>query len=98
MTTSSAKTQTIAFPLRCVTTFVEVAEQGSFRKAAERLYMDASTASKLVRQLEGELGQTLLERNTRHVALTPEGEAALVVARRLLRATERFVRATQQAS
>jgi LysR family carnitine catabolism transcriptional activator len=87
-----------ALSLNCVAAFVAVATHRSFRKAAERLYMDASTASKLVRQLERELGQPLLTRTTREVRLTPEGEAALTVAKRLLRESERLVTAVQRAS
>jgi len=102
MTTPLAGRRLLEVPptvsLRCVATFVEVAELGSFRKAAERLYMDASTASKLVRQLETDLGQRLLERTTRQVTLTPHGEEALVVARRLLKETRRLLRVAQRAS
>jgi DNA-binding transcriptional LysR family regulator len=78
--------------IRCVATFVEVADQRSFRKAAQRLYMDASTASKLVRQLEAELGRQLLNRNTREVSLTAKGQDILPVARRLLHETRKLVR------
>jgi DNA-binding transcriptional LysR family regulator len=84
--------------LNCVAAFVEVATQRSFRRAAERLFMDASTASKLVRQLEREVSQQLLVRTTREVSLTPEGRAALAVARRLLRDSQRLVNAAQRAS
>lgn len=82
--------------LRSVAAFVEVAERASFRKAAQRLYLDASYASKLVRQLEAELGVQLFERSTRHVHLTPEGEEVLVVAKRLLRESRKLVRVAQQ--
>jgi DNA-binding transcriptional LysR family regulator len=87
-----------ALSLNCVAAFVEVATQRSFRAAAERLYMDPSTASKLVRQLEAEVGQQLLHRTTREVRLTEQGEAALVVARRLLRDSARLIDVVQQAS
>ena len=84
--------------LNCVAAFVEVATQRSFRAAAERLYMDPSTASKLVRQLEAEVGQQLLHRTTREVWLTEQGEAALVVARRMLHDSAKLARLAQRAS
>jgi DNA-binding transcriptional LysR family regulator len=87
-----------ALSLNCVAAFVEVATQRSFRAAAERLYMDPSTASKLVRQLEAEVGELLLHRTTREVRLTEHGEAALVLARRLLRDSARLVNVAQRAS
>ncbi|MFN2539379.1 MAG: LysR family transcriptional regulator [Mycobacteriales bacterium] len=70
--------------LRAVSAFVEVADGGSFRQAADRMFLDASTVSKLVRRLEDELGHELLHRSTRRVALTARGIATLDVARRLL--------------
>jgi DNA-binding transcriptional LysR family regulator len=87
-----------ALSLNCVAVFVEVATQRSFRAAAQRLYMDPSTASKLVRQLEAEVGHQLLHRTTRDVRLTEQGEAALVVARRLLRESARLIDVVQRAS
>ena len=55
--------------------FVAVAETRSFRGAAARLGVSAAAVSKALRRLEGDLGVTLLHRTTRHVSLTPEGEA-----------------------
>ena len=73
--------------------FVLVAELDSFRAASERLYMDASTISKLVRRLEADLGVELLQRSTRTVTLTDAGAAALDAARTLLLATCRLYEA-----
>ncbi|WP_437758576.1 LysR substrate-binding domain-containing protein [Sorangium sp. So ce1389] len=53
--------------------FVCVAEAGGFRAAAARLGVTAAAVSKSVAKLETELGVVLLERTSRHVALTPEG-------------------------
>lgn len=56
-------------------TFVRVVETGGFTRAAESLGMPASSVSRSVAKLEHELGVTLLERTTRHVALTDAGRA-----------------------
>ena len=61
--------------------FLHVAEERSFRKAAERLGVTVAAISKAVRKLEEELGARLLERTSRQVALTAEGAAFLERAR-----------------
>jgi DNA-binding transcriptional LysR family regulator len=71
--------------IRSVAAFVAVAETGSFVNASKVMFVDASTVSKLVGRLEKEVGAKLLRRSTRCVTVTPPGEGALVVARRLLR-------------
>lgn len=53
--------------------FVEVARQESFTKASESLYVSQSTISKLVRNLENELGVTLFHRAPKRVILTDAG-------------------------
>ena len=53
--------------------FLEVARQNSFAKAARTLGITGPAASKQVLALEQELGVKLLNRTTRHVALTEEG-------------------------
>ena len=55
--------------------FARVAERRSFNLAAQDLGVPASTATDAVKQLEARLGVRLLERTTRHVALTADGEA-----------------------
>jgi DNA-binding transcriptional LysR family regulator len=55
--------------------FLEVAEHESFTRAANRLGITASAASKLVKSLEGRLGVRLFDRTTRRVALTEVGQA-----------------------
>jgi LysR family transcriptional regulator for bpeEF and oprC len=58
--------------------FKRVAEMGSFHAAAAALAMPVSTLSRRVKQLEAQLQQRLLDRNTRHLRLTHEGDALLV--------------------
>ncbi|WP_103223358.1 LysR family transcriptional regulator [Roseibium marinum] len=55
--------------------FVRVVERGSFSKAAADLNVPRSTATEAVQRLEKNLGSRLLERTTRHVAPTPDGDA-----------------------
>lgn len=57
--------------------FAEVAGQGSFARAAERLHMAPSTLSQTIRGLEERLGVKLLNRTTRRVSLTGAGARLL---------------------
>ncbi|NGM48340.1 LysR family transcriptional regulator [Caulobacter sp. 602-2] len=54
--------------------FVRVVESGSFSEAARLLLMTPSTVSKLIARLEARLGVRLIERSTRRLALTSEGQ------------------------
>ncbi|MEG0503759.1 MAG: LysR family transcriptional regulator, partial [Raoultibacter sp.] len=54
--------------------FVEVASCGNFTKAAERMFLVQSTASRRVQRLEEELGETLIVRDAPFFRLTREGE------------------------
>lgn len=67
--------------------FVQVAQNLSFRRAAEELHLSQPTVSKQVASLEDELGGTLFIRTTREVALTALGESFLRDAREILRLT-----------
>lgn len=67
--------------------FVQVAQNLSFRRAAEELHLSQPTVSKQVASLEDELGGTLFLRTTREVALTALGESFLRDAREILRLT-----------
>ncbi len=55
--------------------FVRIAERGSFTQAADDLQLPRATVSNLIQRLEARLGVRLLERTTRMVRLTPDGEA-----------------------
>ena len=67
--------------LRC---FVAVGEELHFGRAARRLHVEQSPLSRTIRQLEADLGVTLLERMPRSVCLTPAGQVFLEEARRVL--------------
>lgn len=65
-------------------TFVSVVEAGGFTRAGERVHRTQSTVSQQVRRLEDDLGLVLLDRNSRSVMLTDDGERLLGYARRML--------------
>ncbi|MFB5746830.1 DNA-binding transcriptional regulator YafC [Cedecea sp. S5-13] len=54
--------------------FVAVVESGSFSRAAEQLGLANSAVSRTVKKLEMKLGVSLLNRTTRQLSLTEEGE------------------------
>lgn len=54
--------------------FQRVVDSGSFSEAARQLLMTPSTVSKLVARIEARLGVRLLERSTRRLSLTQEGQ------------------------
>lgn len=54
--------------------FLRVVETGSFSEAARQMLMTPSTVSKLVGRVEARLGVRLLERSTRRLSLTAEGQ------------------------
>lgn len=64
--------------------FLAVAQSLSFAQACERLHLSQPALSLAIKNLEESLGGQLLVRTTRSVALTPEGETLLPIARRLL--------------
>ncbi|AZC36700.1 LysR family transcriptional regulator [Pseudomonas chlororaphis] len=64
--------------------FLAVAQSLSFAVACERLHLSQSALSLTIKALEDGLGGRLFSRNTRNVALTPEGEALVPLARRLI--------------
>jgi molybdate transport repressor ModE-like protein len=66
--------------------FSRLAERGSFSAAARDLKIKQSTASKWVAELEAEFGANLVERTTRSVRITEDGQRLLARARDLLAA------------
>ena len=54
--------------------FLRVVETGSFSEAARLLRLTPSTVSKLVSRIEARLGVRLIERSTRALSLTAEGQ------------------------
>jgi LysR family carnitine catabolism transcriptional activator len=76
--------------------FVAVAQTGSFAEAAARVCLSQPAVSVSIKSLEEAVGGRLLARSTRTLALTPEGEAFLPVAQRLLSDWENAIDDLQQ--
>lgn len=68
--------------LRHLEAFLAVAQTANFTAAAARLHLTQQSLSRLVAQLERELGVRLFDRTTRSVALTASGRAMLEPAQR----------------
>jgi DNA-binding transcriptional LysR family regulator len=68
--------------------FQRVAERGSFAGAAEDVGLSPSAVAKLITRLEQRLGVRLINRTTRHLALTAEGEIYLDRVREILGAID----------
>ena len=82
--------------LRRLRYFVAVAEELSFRRAAERIHIDQSPLSRAIRDLEEELDIPLFVRLPRRLQLTPAGLKLLMEGRKLLVRLERVKRIVRQ--
>jgi len=72
------------YDLKHLATFIAVAEELNFHRAAERLAMAQPAVSRIVLELEERLGVKLLERTTRKVRLTEAGRYMLEEAQEIL--------------
>lgn len=84
--------------LRHLRHFVAVAENLNFTKAAAKLHLAQPSLTRQIHNLEEEIGVRLLNRSKSHVALTEEGRAFLVDARRVLALATESVQAVQRLS
>lgn len=84
--------------LRHLRYFAAVAEELNFRKAAERLRVAQPALSSQIKDLEGELGVRLLDRNTAGVRLTDGGTAFLTEVRLILAHAERAAHGAREAA
>lgn len=78
--------------------FVGVAEELHFGRAAERLYISTPTLSQQIKQLEREVGTSLLIRHSRGVELTPAGQVFLARARETIQAAGLALKDTRRAA
>ncbi|MBF6175809.1 LysR family transcriptional regulator [Nocardia blacklockiae] len=76
--------------------FVAVAGELNFSAAARRLYVSQQALSRIIQQLEHELGVRLFHRTTRSVTLTEAGRALLVSAQSALAAVDDAVQSAQR--
>ena len=83
--------------LRFLRTFVAIADNNGVARAAARLNLTQSAASRQIHALETELGVRLFDRIGRSVKLTSQGEDLLVRSRRLLSDAEVTWRAGSRA-
>jgi LysR family transcriptional regulator, regulator for bpeEF and oprC len=72
--------------------FVRIGQLGSFARAGEALGISSATATERIRRLEAELKTKLLNRTTRRVALTDEGERYWKVCQSVLEELEEVER------
>ena len=69
--------------------FLEAANRGSFRRAADALYLSQPSVSARVQSLEGDVGVTLFHRTARGVRLTDLGRTFLPFAQRSIETLRR---------
>ncbi len=76
--------------------FIVLAETRNFWEASDRLYMNQSTLSKHIKNLENELGVPLFTRTTRRVELTSYGQIFLPYAKSVVRSEFEGIAAIQR--
>lgn len=86
------------FTLRQLQYAVAVAEELSFRRAAERCRVSQPSLSSQIAELEGALGVRLFERDQRRVLVTPAGRELIQRARRMLLEADDLGEAGKRAS
>lgn len=64
---------------------VEVANEGSINKAAEKLYVGQPNLSRAIKELEASLGIKIFERSAKGMGLTSDGETFIRYAKTILR-------------
>jgi len=81
-----------------LTTFVEIAKQGSFSRAGQKLFRSQPAVSAQIRQLEEEYGQKLFDRVGKSMKLTAAGEVLLDYAARMISLKNESLRAVADQS
>ena len=81
--------------LRQLRTFLAVARERHFGRAAERLHVAQPAVSQQIRTLEADLGTRLFDRTSRSVALTAAGQTLLAGAPDILERAARLTEATR---
>ncbi|WPR72156.1 LysR family transcriptional regulator [Flavobacterium sp. NG2] len=84
--------------LRHLKYFLKLAEELSFVRAAEKLFISQPPLSRQIKELETELGATLFERNNKRVALTEAGKFYEKEVRELIKNLERINTQTKKIS
>jgi DNA-binding transcriptional LysR family regulator len=84
--------------LRALRSFLAVAEELHFGRAADRVGVSQPSLSQHIAGLEAELGTALFQRTSRRVQLTPAGAALIPGGRRAITEVERGARAVRDAA
>ncbi|MDT3439054.1 MULTISPECIES: LysR family transcriptional regulator [unclassified Pseudofrankia] len=83
---------------RYIVSFLAIAEELHFGRAAARLHLAQPSLSQQLQRLERDIGVELVNRTSHEVKLTPAGRAFEVEARRVLDQAARAVRAAREAA
>ena len=83
--------------IKTLTTFVQVAETGSFSRAGQRLNYSQPTVSMQIKQLEQELGFRLFDRIGHAVRLTDKGREILHYAQQVCRLCQQMAAESEEA-
>ena len=81
---------------RELTTFISVAEQGSFLKASKELYITAASVMNQINKLEASVGVKLIERTSQGTQLTAAGRSFYKDAKKIIKQSEQAIARTRQ--
>lgn len=81
-----------------LSTFIAIADTGSFTRASETVHRTQSAVSMQMRRLEERIGKQLFERDGRSNRLTEDGERLLAYARRMLQLNRETLAAFDETS
>ncbi|BBH21734.1 putative HTH-type transcriptional regulator YwbI [Paenibacillus baekrokdamisoli] len=84
--------------IRQLSYFLEVAKEVSFSKASVKLHLSQPTLSKVVKNLEEEIGMALFDRSTRRMHLTEAGEVVQAQAQMIIQSMENLLSAVADLS
>ena len=79
-----------------ITTFLKTAEEGSFSKAAERLYLSKVSVMNQINALEAKIGAPLFVRSNQGVTLTEAGKSFYRNVKKILRLSEAALREARE--
>ncbi|WP_342048864.1 LysR family transcriptional regulator [Bacillus sp. OTU530] len=81
---------------RQIYTFIQVADCGSFSKAAEKLFISTVSVMKQINALESDIGVKLLERTNQGVFLTAAGSSIYQDAKQMIQASDSAIQRARQ--
>jgi len=82
--------QLYGMDIRSLNVFIEVVRQGGFTAASRRLFLTQPSISRIIKQIEEEVGQRLILRDRRQIALTDAGKVVYDHAVTLVAASNRL--------